>query len=542
MKNKIHNFDSFVRSNYTVNENIFSNFMTKAKNFVSKIKEMISKGIIGMIPSGPKQGTPIVTIFDPSDGNIYDQINAMYAGTEFAKMNPVTPNQLKTPRKITEAIVGTESPYPEGARDADVFEIKEKIKEYYKSLVLKDGNRRNANQPVFIYGAPGIGKTQIVGAAAQELDIKLLNLDLQFMAPEDFKGIPSVVELDDKEIESIKGMGPEGGMTRDDWEQKINSLDKYGAGVTVSNPPLILPRDNMSNGKGGILFMDEANRASKSVLDSLMVFVQSGIIGEDYMLPSRWIIVGAGNRRAEAPTVTGFDFAFSDRFDIVNFHPDPQDWVNYTKKLRKFGGKHGQDMYSKWPLEIINYIHKNTEWFHRLDPDKLEDEAQGMGGKFPTPRSWTTALNQIRNECLMNGVNSWRELPINDVLTIIQDNVGREVIGGIPGSQLGGIGNYLKGLYRIKPKQISLMYNQPENSSAKIQADKKELETILYGLFLMMIDQAEEEHGVPVEGEDKIEIPGEIKENMKKYFNLYKGSDAGVNSAVKEILDKIKEL
>jgi len=288
--------------------------------------------------------------------------------------------------------------------------------------------------------------------------------------------------------------------------------------------------------------MDEANRASKSVLDSLMVFVQSGIIGEDYMLPSRWIIVGAGNRRAEAPTVTGFDFAFSDRFDIVNFHPDPQDWVNYTKKMRKFGGKHGQDMYSKWPLEIINYIHKNTEWFHRLDPDKLEDEAQGMGGKFPTPRSWTTALNQIRNECLMNGVNSWRELPIDDVLTIIQDNVGLEVIGGIPGSQLGGIGNYLKGLYRIKPKQISLMYNQPENSSAKIQADKKELETILYGLFLMMIDQAEEEHGVPVEGEDKIEIPGEIKENMKKYFNLYKGSDAGVNSAVKEILDKIKEL
>jgi len=51
MKNKIHNFDSFVRSNYTVNENIFSNFMTKEKNFVSKIKEMISKGIIGMIPS-----------------------------------------------------------------------------------------------------------------------------------------------------------------------------------------------------------------------------------------------------------------------------------------------------------------------------------------------------------------------------------------------------------------------------------------------------------------------------------------------------------
>lgn len=535
MKKKIHNFDSFVRSEYPVNENFFSNLMTKAKDYVQTIKEMIRKGIIKMIPSGPKKGTPVVTIFDPDDGNILDQIDALYSGTEFAKMNPLTPDQLKISGKITEAVVGTESPYPEGVADYSAAEIRDAIVRCYESLNLRMGDRSRANYPIFIYGAPGIGKTQIVGAAAEKLGIKLLNLDLQFMSPEDFKGIPSVVELDKEEIEQILrdqnkqvGGSPEG--------RELDNLEKYGAGVTVSNPPAILPRDNMANNKGGIIFLDEANRASTSVLNSLMNFVQQGRIGseEEYMLPGKWIIVGAGNRRAEAPLVTGFDFALADRFDIMNFRPDPEDWVKYTKELRKKGGKHDVDMYKKWPLEIINYIHKNTEWFHRLDPDKLELEAEGMGGKFPTPRSWVAAMNQIRNECMIDGVDSWRELPLNDVLTIIRDNVGEEAIKGVEGSKLGGLGNYLKGLYKIKPDRMRKMYNEPENSSLKIQADPTELEIMLYGLFLMMIDQAEEEHGEP--------LPEEIKKNMIKYFNQYRGMNAGIDSALKDILDKIKEL
>jgi len=535
MKKKIHNFDSFVRSEYPVNENFFSNLMTKSKDYVQTIKEMIRKGIIKMIPSGPKKGTPVVTIFDPDDGNILDQIDALYSGTEFAKMNPLTKtDQLEISGKLTEAVVGTESPYPVGVADYSAAEITEAIVEYYVSLINNNGDRSKANYPIFIYGAPGIGKTQIVGAAAERLGIKLLNLDLQFMAPEDLRGIPSVVELDPEEIQQIlrdqnKPVGsPEG--------RELDNLEKYGAGVTVSNPPAILPRDNMANNKGGIIFLDEANRATTTVLNSLMNFVQQGRIGseEEYMLPGKWIIVAAGNRRVEASGVAAFDLALSDRFDIMNFRPDPEDWVEYTKELRKTGGKHGKDMYRKWPLEIINYIHKNTEWFHRLDPDKLEAEAQGMGGKFPTPRSWVAAMNQIRNECMIEGVDSWRELPLEVVLTIIRDNVGEEALKGIQGSKLGGLGNYLTGLYKIKPQQMRLMYNQPENSSLKIQADETELEIILYGLFLMMIDQ--------VEGDDQAPPPEELKKNMIKYFSQYRGKNAGIDKALKEIFDKIKEL
>ena len=505
MKNKIHNFDSFVRTEYSVNEGIISDIWDKAKDFGQKIKMMIREGLIKIIPRGPKKGTPAVTYFDPSQGSVLSQINSLYAGTEFARMNPIGGPEMKKIDRlenemspgINEEVVALESPTNKhgipAARNIEAAELIKKITNLYKSTVIHGGDRSKSNKPIFIYGAPGIGKTQIVGKVADNLGIKLLNIDLQFMAPEDFIGIPSVVELDDEDIKKIQADRPLK-ISKEDWMQRMQRVVKYGLGATRSNPPLFLPRDNMANGKGGIIFLDEANRASQRVFSSLMNFVQAGRINE-YELPTKWVIVAAGNRPKEAKGVVEFDPAIASRFDLVNFTPNPEDWAEYARGIASKSD-------SKWPLEIINFVQKNTEWFHKFDPDDFED-SEGMGTKFPTPRDWVGALQGIENQCLIDGVDSWRQLPLDDVFTIIQDNVGY--------SAATAIRAYLETLARFSEKDIRLMYTDP--LKAPTVREKGDLANVLLGLYLIVKKEAQIELG-----ED---LPVEILANIARYFNRY---------------------
>lgn len=470
MKNKIHNFDTFVQAEYRVNEGVLSDIMTKIKDWSRRLKEALKQGLMKIIPSGPKKGTPIINYYSPSNGDIVDQIRKTYAGTKFSEMTPFSDSEMRTVNRIekdmsygldeSSDVVPLGSPSPQFIRDVKASELIKKIQKLYKTQVLHK-DRKKANLPIFVYGAPGIGKTEIVGQAAQDLGVDFITMDLQFFAPEDFIGIPQVVD-----------------------------------GRTYGNPPIWLPETNGENGKGGILFFDEMNRANKRVLDSLMNFVQQGRISESprHYLADKWVIVAAGNRPQEA-TVTEFDFALADRFDVVNFEPDPEEWAAWAKKKGSMEG-------SKWPLEIVNFVQKNTQWFHRLSPSEME-QSGGMGGKFPTPRSWTKAMQAIENECILSGVDSWRDLPFEDVMTIIRDTVGL--------SAASAIKDYLSTLSKFSDKDIRMMYMDPDK--APMIKEKAGLEHILYGLYFIIKKEAELELGSPLKMKTLY--------NIAKYFDRY---------------------
>ena len=76
-------------------------------------------------------------------------------------------------------------------------------------------------QPVFIWGAPGVGKSQVVAQIADELGLKLTDLRAVLLDPVDLRGLPSL-----------------------------------GDGVAHWCPPSFLPSDGE-----GILFLDELNAA-----------------------------------------------------------------------------------------------------------------------------------------------------------------------------------------------------------------------------------------------------------------------------------------
>ena len=64
-----------------------------------------------------------------------------------------------------------------------------------KSILAKTAKNRlagGAPQPVMLWGPPGIGKSDIVKAVAQELGIDLRDIRLSQLDPVDLRGVPAV--------------------------------------------------------------------------------------------------------------------------------------------------------------------------------------------------------------------------------------------------------------------------------------------------------------------------------------------------------------
>jgi MoxR-like ATPase len=468
MGKKVHDFKNFVLNEYNTNENFLADKLSKLADWAKKLVKSIGDGLVKKIPSGDKQGAPMMGYFDPALGSIQDQIKKHYAGTKFATTNPM---------EMYESVQMDESEIEEArlplsytgedqtVRNVNSTELITMIKKLYRAK-----SRGDIAIPIFIFGAPGIGKTQIVGQAAEEMGVPMLPLDLQFMAPEDFIGIPKNVDIVEPDVEKFKETG----------ERKY-----LGTGVTRSNPPIgtKLPLNNGPEDKGGIMFLDEFNRADKIVLNSLMQFVQQGRI-DDYNLPSKWIIVAAGNRPSEAD-VTDFDFALADRFVIVNYEPQVKDWAEWAKTKGKV------------LPEVIDFVQRNEELFHFLDTEKETK-------KFPTPRSWTSAAKTLQAEINDEGVETWRDLPMDVVINIFQDQIGPMAAGKLK--------SYLEVIRRISESDLEAMVKDPEK--ARLLPKEQATANVLYGMYEMAVRKAEEMS-------EKGEASTEDLYNIMKYFERY---------------------
>ncbi len=447
MGKRVLDFDGYVQNHTNTNESKFGDFTSKVgssiSSGVSRFAKFIKDGIIKMIPMGPKKGTPVANYFSGENGSILDQVNALYAGTEFAKMNPVMMAESESYDDVDEARVPLEyTGEDQTVRNVGPDELKDMLMKLYRTK-----QRGGRAKPIFIYGAPGIGKTQIVAQAADAAGVPdFLNLDLQFMAPEDFMGIPKVIDIEEPEYEEGR-------------------LVSAGKGVTRSNPPAVLPPNNGKDNKGGFIFMDEMNRANKRVLNSMMQFVQEGRIGE-YQLPDKWVLVAAGNRPEDVSgsgEVAEFDFAMADRFTIINFVPDPKQWAEWAKSTGEF------------EPEIVGFVERNPELFHYLDNEK-------NALTFPTPRSWTDAALALKDEMIDIGAKSWRDLPTDRIFNIYFDAIGPSAAGKLKA--------YLDIIKRIPERDLEMIITNPEKATPI--AKGPEFSNVSYGLYEMALRKAEE--------------------------------------------------
>jgi MoxR-like ATPase len=146
----------------------------------------------------------------------------------------------------------------------------------------------DVQQPVMIWGSPGVGKSDTVKQTAEKRNIDLIDLRLSQLDSVDLRGVPSV----DRE------------RRRTDW-----------------NSPSILPYE----GKG-ILFLDEINSAPQGVTAAAYQLILDRRLG-DYVLPEGWNIIAAGNRVSDRAIVNQMPTPLKNRFAHLYFEVNNDDWL-----------------------------------------------------------------------------------------------------------------------------------------------------------------------------------------------------------------------
>lgn len=181
-------------------------------------------------------------------------------------------------------------------------------------------------RPVFIWGAPGIGKSALVEQFAKELDLPCVSLLGSQLAPEDIIGIPQ-----------IKGETSE-----------------------------FLPPKMIARKEPYVLFLDELNACSQEVQKAFYSLIHERRIGE-YHLPEGSIVVGAGNRAQDSAIVKTMSSALINRMFHVQMKADPRQWIKWAQ----------ENNLHPW---VIDYIIQR--------PDHLFSEPPKTEEPFSTPRSW----------------------------------------------------------------------------------------------------------------------------------------------------------
>ncbi|UYE97134.1 MoxR-like ATPase [Cyanophage S-TIM61] len=181
---------------------------------------------------------------------------------------------------------------------------------------------------VFIWGAPGIGKSSAVTQVAKDKDLELIDLRISQLAPTDIRGLP---------------------YTKD--------------GRAYFAPPSFLPTDGE-----GILFLDELNMASPSVMGIAQQLILDRQVG-DYKVPEGWFIVAAGNRTEDRAAISQMPAPVANRF--IHFHIDSSldSWKEYAI---------GAGINEK----ILAFLNFRPQLLYNFEKNQ---------SAWPSPRSWEFA-------------------------------------------------------------------------------------------------------------------------------------------------------
>lgn len=209
-----------------------------------------------------------------------------------------------------------------------------KVSEVKQLLDLAYKARKNGDvfNPLFV-SAPGLGKSSIVQQWAKENNLPLIDLRAAYLEAPEIIGYPIVTTVDGK--------------------QKMHHA---------------LP-DFWPESGSGVLFLDEPNRGSTTVLNTFMQLLTDRKI-HNYTLPEGWIVVGAINPENEMNDVNTMDSALKDRFEIFNVTYDKKAFLSYM-------------VAKKWNKHIIMFIENNL-WSYVLP----EEIGNVDGAKYLSPRTW----------------------------------------------------------------------------------------------------------------------------------------------------------
>ena len=196
------------------------------------------------------------------------------------------------------------------------------------------------------WGDPGVGKSDIAEAVAEDCGLDLIYADLATRDPAELAGIPWV-----KDGRTIR--------CRPDW---------------------------LPDAGGGILFLDELPQAGIANLNIAATLIREHRIGE-HRLPDTWFVICAGNHQHNRAGTTALPSHVRNRLMHINVDAHAQGWA-------KWASRRGID-----PMLIAYNRYRGNDYHHKFSPT---DNA------YPTPRSWTAGHqvvqldlpDPLRRECM----------------------------------------------------------------------------------------------------------------------------------------------
>ena len=209
--------------------------------------------------------------------------------------------------------------------DVNIPELKEILENYLDADAT-------INYAIKIVGHPGIGKSDVVRQTAANKNFLFIDTRLAFKENIDLGGYP---------------------------------VPDHDAKRMIYYRPGFIPPERVPEGYDGILwFLDEANRAHPTVIQTLFQIITEKICGE-HRLPDRTFIVLAGNLgESDYTHITQFDDAALDgRLAIFHLKPDAENWLQWAHREK---------------------IHPSVMRYISQYPDRLWDEAH----VHPNPRGW----------------------------------------------------------------------------------------------------------------------------------------------------------
>ena len=198
-----------------------------------------------------------------------------------------------------------------------------------------------AQRPIYLLGAPGVGKTEAAAEVARRLDEGLVSYTLTHHTRQSALGLPQIV--------------------RRSFGGAETAVTEYTMSEIVAGVYRYMEQTGRTR---GILFLDEINCVSETLLPAVMELLQHKRFGE-HRVPEGWNIICAGNPEKFNRSARAFDPAAMDRVRVLRVEPELDAWLEYAAET------------GVQPV-IRSYLRLSPEEFYRIEPD----------GAI-TPRSWT---------------------------------------------------------------------------------------------------------------------------------------------------------
>ncbi|WP_377273838.1 AAA family ATPase [Peterkaempfera sp. SMS 1(5)a] len=220
----------------------------------------------------------------------------------------------------------------------------------------------SANQPVLLWGEPGIGKSAGMEQLASRLGVPLETVIASVHEPSDFAGLPIVG--DDPAVTGVPMAPP-------DWAVRLAKAGR------------------------GLLFLDELSSAPPAVQAALLRVVLERRVGS-LTLPEPVRIVAAANPPSSAADGWHLSPPLANRFVHLHWTHDPRTvargmagtWPTVSVPVVDPARVPGAIARARGA--ISGFLTARPGLVHHMPAD-----AEGRGGAWPSPRTWEAALRLL---------------------------------------------------------------------------------------------------------------------------------------------------